>query len=729
MQCVAECIIDNVLLYNILLLRIMISCCVKETHIADRNREGDFPGLWPAGPWGRIRLREDGMRIFKKDDSGEFQDVSSELDELKETVQGSSMPPRVVEAALREVKRLTRMGPSTAEYTIGINYIDYLLSLPWQRMTEDHLDIKTAEEILDQEHYGLEEIKERILEYLAVRILKTSHKQRILVVDDERVTRLNLQHVLSKEGYEVVLAASGVEALGLLRKGAFDIIVTDLKMDRVDGMEVLKKAKEENPNTEVIIITGYATVPTAIDAMKKGSFHFLAKPLKLDEIRNTVKRALAGKMARLTSRGPVLCFVGPPGTGKTSLGRSIARSLHRKFVRISLAGMKDEAEIRGHRRSYVGALPGRIIQEVRRCGTRNPAFMLDELDKVGQDFKGDPASALLEVLDPEQNTHFMDHYLDVPFDLSRVMFIATANTTDNIPPPLLDRVEVLRLSGYTEQEKEEIAFRHLIPREIQEAGLQEHPPSFTREAVRKMILEYTREAGLRDLQRQAASICRKVARGMLGTEEAARKASTITPEAVEAFLGPRKYHFEVAEARDRVGVSTGLAWTETGGEIIFVEATTMRGRNRLILTGSLGDVMKESAQAALSYIRSHAGESGIEETFFDRHDIHVHVPAGAIPKDGPSAGLTIAVALLSLLTGRPCRRTVALSGELTLSGRVLPVGGIKEKLLAAGRGGVGKVVFPAKNDGDFRILGPEITRGLEIRLVDRVEDVLEEVLI
>lgn len=670
------------------------------------------------------------MRFFKRDDPEDYPEASSELEELKESVQGAAMPPQVVEAALKELKRLSRMGPSSAEYTIGINYIDYLLSLPWQRMTEDHLDIRTAEDILDEEHYGLDEVKERILEYLAVRILKSSRRQRILVVDDEKVTRLNVQHVLDKEGYEVVSASSGVEALEILkRQRAFDVVITDLKMEQVDGMEVLHKAKEQNPNTEVLIITGYATVPTAIEAMKKGSFHFLAKPLKLDEVRTTVRNALTGKMARLTSRGPVLCFVGPPGTGKTSLGRSIARSLNRRFVHISLAGMKDEAEIRGHRRSYVGALPGRIIQEIRRCGARNPAFMLDELDKVGQDFKGDPASALLEVLDPEQNTQFMDHYLDVPFDLSRVMFIGTANTTDPIPAPLLDRLEVLHLSGYTESEKEEIAFRHLIPREVKEAGLQDHPPSFTGEAVRKLILEYTREAGLRDLQRRIASICRKVARGMLGTEEAGRKASTITPEAVEEFLGPRKYHFEVAEARDRVGVSTGLAWTETGGEIIFVEATTMRGRNRLILTGSLGDVMKESAQAALSYIRSHANELGIEETFFDRHDIHIHVPAGAIPKDGPSAGLTIAMALISILTGRPCRRTVALSGELTLSGRILPVAGIKEKLLAAGRGGVGKLILPAKNEGDIRVLGPEITQELEIRLVDRVEDVLEEVLI
>lgn len=413
------------------------------------------------------------MRIFKK---GEEAEVFTEIEELKETVRHANMPETVEKVALKEIERLSKMGPSSAEYTIGINYIDYLVSLPWNRMTEDRLDMKTAETILDEEHYGLPEIKDRILEYLAVRILKASRKHRMLVVDDEKMARMNLEHVLKKEGYIVLTAASGVEALELMEKESFDVILTDLKMEKVDGMGVLEKAKSLDPNTEVIIITGYATVPTAVEAMKKGSYHFLAKPLKLDEIRSTVQKALSKKKAQLASRGPILCFVGPPGTGKTSLGMSIARSLRRKFVRISLGGMKDEAEIRGHRRSYVGALPGRIVQEIRRIETKNPVFMLDELDKIGQDFKGDPASALLEVLDPEQNTQFIDHYLDVPFDLSRVMFIATANTLDLIPGPLLDRLEVLMLSGYTEQEKEQIAFRFLISKEIEEAGLLEHPP-------------------------------------------------------------------------------------------------------------------------------------------------------------------------------------------------------------------------------------------------------------
>jgi ATP-dependent Lon protease len=419
--------------------------------------------------------------------------------------------------------------------------------------------------------------------------------------------------------------------------------------------------------------------------------------------------------------------VGPPGTGKTSLGMSIARSLERKFTRISLGGMKDEAQIRGHRRSYVGALPGQIIQEMRRLESKNPVFMLDELDKIGQDFKGDPASALLEVLDPEQNTHFIDHYLDVPFDLSRVMFIATANTTDPIPRPLLDRLEVLHLSGYTEKEKEKIAFKYLIPREISEAGLSDDPPEFATEAIHKIIREYTREAGLRNLQRQIASLCRKTARDVLKNDRH-MPARKITPEVVQQMLGPRKYYFEVAEAKDKVGVATGLAWTETGGEIIFIEATMMRGNSRLLLTGSLGDVMKESAQAALSYIRSHTAVLNISEDFFKDHDIHIHVPAGAIPKDGPSAGLTIAVALISLLTNRPCRRDVALTGELTLSGRILPVGGVKDKALGAHRAGVKCVVFPNRNDGDLREIPEEIKKELEIITVDELGQAVEKVL-
>jgi ATP-dependent Lon protease len=667
------------------------------------------------------------MGIFKKKQVEEEPLEISEIDELKETVRNAHMPSQVEKIALKEVERFSKNTSTTSEYTIGINYIEYLVSLPWNKMTEDNLDIDRAEKILNEQHYGLSAIKERILEHLAVRILKFSRKHKILVVDDEKMARMNLEHVLTKEGYLVTTASSGSEALSLLEKNSFDAILTDFKMEKVDGMEVLEKAKTKDPSTEVIMISGYATMPTAIEAMKKGTYHFLSKPFKLDEIRSITQKALFKKKVQLEPKGPVLCFVGPPGTGKTSLGMSIARSLERKFIRISLAGMKDEAEIRGHRRSYVGALPGRIIQEIRREEAKNPVIMLDEIDKIGQDFKGDPASALLEVLDPEQNARFIDHYLDIPFDLSRVMFITTANTLYPIPGPLQDRLEVLNLSGYTEEEKKKIAVKYLIPGEIEEAGLSDHPPVFTPEAIHTIIREYTREAGLRNLQRQIASICRKTARETLKHTE---KDTTIliTPEKVENFLGPRKFYFEVAEAKDRIGVATGLAWTGTGGEIIFIEATAMKGNSRLILTGSLGDVMKESAEAALSYIRSNTSLFNISEDFFDEIDIHIHVPAGAIPKDGPSAGLTIAIALISLLTNRPNRRDVALTGELTLSGRILPVGGVKEKVLVAHRAGVKSVVFPTQNEADLKEVPYEIKRDMQIITTDELSKVVDLVL-
>jgi len=664
------------------------------------------------------------MGIFKK---AEDNQEPNEIDGFVETVQEARMPPPVEKIALKELEKLNRTNPSSPEYTIGTNHIEYLVSLPWNKMTEDNLDIRRAESILDEAHYGLTEVKDRILEHLAVRILKLSRKQCILVVDDEEMTRKNLDHVLTREGYEVMTAAGGSEALDLLKNHRVEVIITDLKMENVDGMGVLASAKEKDPSIEVIMISGYATVPTAVEAMKKGSYYYLSKPFKLDEIRSTVKAALSKKKAQLESRGPLLCFVGPPGTGKTSLGMSIARSLERKFIRISLAGMKDEAQIRGHRRSYVGALPGRIIQEIRRCEAKNPVFMLDEIDKIGQEFKGDPASALLEVLDPEQNNQFMDHYLDVPFDLSKTMFIATANTVDPIPEPLLDRFEVLYLSGYTEVEKEQIAFRYLIPGETNAAGLSEHSVRFSQEAVRKIIREYTREAGLRNLQRQIASLCRKIARDKLSREFREDPAS-VTPQIVEELLGPKKYYFEVTQAKDRIGVATGLAWTDTGGEIIFIEATKMKGKNQLILTGSLGNVMKESAQAAMSYIRSHTGDFHIPEDFFEQHDVHIHVPAGAIPKDGPSAGLTIAVALLSLITNRPCRRDTALSGELTLTGRILPVGGVKEKVLAAHRAGIKTVVFPIKNEANLREIPKDIQKDLKIITIDELNEVVDQVL-
>lgn len=666
------------------------------------------------------------MRIFKKE-KGQIKELPSEIEELRENVRQTKMPEPVEKVACKEIERLAKTSPSSAEYTIGINYIDYLVSLPWNKMTDDNLDIKRAESILNQDHFGLDKIKDRILEHLSVRVLKLSSRHKILVVDDEKITRQNLEHVFKKDGYHVNTASNGSEALNFLEKSAFDVIVTDLKMGKIDGMAVLEKAKDVNPSTEVIIITGYATVSTAIEAMKKGSYHYLTKPLKLNEIRSTIRKALYKKKVRLEPKGPVLCFAGPPGTGKTSLGMSIAKSLERKFVRMSLAGMKDEAEIRGHRKSYVGALPGRIIQEIRRSETKNPLIMLDEIDKIGRDFKGDPAAALLEVLDPEQNTHFVDHYLDVPFDLSRVMFIATANALDLIPDPLLDRLEVITLLGYTEEEKEKIATHYLIPKEIEDNGLLQNPPVFTSEAIHKIIRDYTREAGLRNLKRQIASICRKIARETLNGRYK-NEQNILTPEMVENFLGPRKFYFEVSEAKERIGVATGLAWTQAGGQIIFIEAAKMKGNGNLLLTGSLGDVMKESAHAAMSYIRSHAESLNIPDDMFETHDIHIHVPAGAIPKDGPSAGLTIAVALISLITERSCKRNVALTGELTLSGRILPVGGVKEKVLAAHRAGVTSVVFPAKNEADIRDIPEGIQKDLKIYKINELEEIIDLVL-
>lgn len=667
------------------------------------------------------------MRLFKKNETTTFV-AFTEIDELHQAVQAAGMPPDVRKSVSKEIDRIAKMGAGSADYTIGINYIDFLTGLPWSRSSEDRLDLEAAKTILDSEHYGLTDLKRRILEHLAVRILHATRRPRMLVVDDEKVTRMNLDHVLGKEGYEVLTASNGAEALDLVARHRFDVILTDLKMDKVDGMTLLSQAKQIHPDTEVIIITGYATVHTAVEAMKKGSYQFLAKPLKLDDIRSTVKKALARNRDKLKAAGPVLCFVGPPGTGKTSLGMSIARSLQRKFVRISLAGMKDEAQLRGHRRSYVGALPGRIIQELRRCETNNPVFMLDELDKIGQDFKGDPAAALLEILDPQQNTHFMDHYLDVPFDLSMIMFIATANHLDNIPAPLLDRLEIMWLSSYTEDEKIRIAFNHLIPRELKAAGLGDDPIRFDEDAVLKIIRNYTREAGLRNLQRQLAALCRKIALSRLDGNPHQTVAG-ITGQDVENYLGAAQFFFEVAQAKDRVGVATALAWTDSGGEIVFIEATKMRGSNRLILTGSLGTVMKESAQAALSYIRSNSQRYGIADDFFEQHDLHIHVPAGAVPKDGTSAGLPIAVALISLITNRCCRRESAMTGELTLTGRILPVGGIKEKLLAAHRAGVRTVVLPAKNSVNLRNIPPEVRQALDILTVDELETAIDFVLV
>ncbi len=674
---------------------------------------------------GRYNQTRYTMKFFRKSDK---KDHAAQTEDLRDMIDKTQMPPNVREIATQELERLAKMSPSTAEYTVGITYIDYLATLPWNKQTEDNLDISRAERILNEDHYGLESAKGRILEHLAVRTLKLDRKYRMLVVDDEEIARNNLEHILKKEGYGVVSVTNGVQAIHQLEACEFDVILTDLRMEKVDGMELLEKTKSKYQDIEVIIITGYATIPSAVESIKKGAYQYIAKPFQLEEIRSAVKQALEKRYLRQDMRGPVFCLVGPPGTGKTSLCRSIARALGKKLVRVSLAGMKDEAEIRGHRRTYVGAMPGRIIHEIRRVGSINPVFMLDEVDKIGQDFRGDPASALLEVLDPEQNAHFTDHYLDIPFDLSKVMFITTANIVDPIPAPLRDRMEILSLSGYTEQEKEKIAFQFIIPRQITENALSRNPPKFTVEAVYNIIREYTREAGLRNLEREIASICRKIAREFVQDRDNLEKTIVVTPDLVEKYLGPRRFYYEVAEAKDRVGVTTGLVWTETGGDIIFVEATKMKGGKELILTGSLGDVMRESGQAALSYIRSNAESFHISEDFFNLYDIHIHVPAGAIPKDGPSAGVTIATALISLLTERPAKRDVAMTGELTLSGRILPVAGLKEKLLAARRAGLKTVILPKKNRVDVEDLSQDIRRDLEIILVDKIEEIVDLVL-
>ncbi len=551
---------------------------------------------------------------------GEEDEQAIEVREFEEKIAAAGMPEEAEKEARRELDRLRKLPTAAAEYGVIRTYLDWLVSLPWQKATEDQLDIARARQILNEDHYDLEKVKDRILEYLAVRKLKAE-----------------------------------------------------------------RKAAE-----------GEAT----------------------EEPRDLIRRE---------REGVILCFVGPPGTGKTSLGQSIARALGRKFVRMSLGGMRDEAEIRGHRRTYIGSLPGRIIQSLRRCESRNPVFMLDEVDKIGTDFRGDPASALLEVLDPEQNRDFRDHYLDVPFDLSQVMFITTANLLDPIPAPLRDRMEILFLSGYTEEEKVKIAQQYLIPRQYRENALDGDEVVFTDEGLQAIIRDYTREAGLRNLEREIGTICRKVAtRKAEGTLDG---PVVVTAANIHEFLGKPRYYFEAAERTEVPGVATGVSWTQAGGDILFVEATRMKGKKGLSLTGQLGDVMKESAQAALSYVRSKAVELGIPEDFFEESDIHVHVPEGAVPKDGPSAGVTITTAIVSLLTNRPVRSNVGMTGEITLRGRVLPVGGIKEKVLAARRAGLDTVILPRWNAKDLEELPQEVQKEMHFVLVDTIDEVLQAALL
>ena len=539
-------------------------------------------------------LREQLKAIQKE--LGEADDRTGEQEELTQKVLEAGMPDEVRVEAERELRRLARIQPTSPEYTIARTYLEWLTDLPWAVSTEDRLDITEAQGILDEDHHGLEKIKERILEHLAVRKLRPDMK------------------------------------------------------------------------------------------------------------------------------GPILCFVGPPGVGKTSLGRSIARALGRKFVRMSLGGVHDEAEIRGHRRTYIGALPGKIIQGLRKAGSNNPVFILDEIDKVGMDFRGDPASALLEVLDPEQNNTFSDHYLDVPFDLSNILFITTANVLSTIPGPLRDRMEVIELAGYTEEEKVKIAESHLVPKQLADHGISAERLVFTAETLRALISNYTREAGLRNLEREIGAVCRKVARRIA---EGADGPYFLQPADLSIYLGPEKFFREAAERTGEPGVAIGLAWTPVGGEIMFVEASKMPGKKGLILTGQLGDVMKESAQAALTYVRSHAADLGIDPNFFEESDIHIHLPAGAIPKDGPSAGVTLTTVLVSLLTGRPVRNDIAMTGEVTLRGKVLPVGGIKEKTLGAQRAGITTVLLPKRNEKDLVDVPQSTKEQLGFILVDRIDQVLD----
>jgi ATP-dependent Lon protease len=664
------------------------------------------------------------MSIFRK---SEDKAQNDSLEALREIFASALLPSHVRDIARREMELLSRLNSNTAEFSIGMTYIEYLLSLPWNNKTEDNLDISRAKRILDDRHYGLEAVKGRILEHLAVRTLLKNRRAGILIVDDEEIARKNLEHILKKENYAVDTAINSMEAIEKMAASAFDIVITDLKMEKMDGIALLEKIKSRYPDTVVIMITGHASIDSAVETLRKGAFHYITKPFKLEVVRETVKEAVEKRFSLVRPKSSVLCFSGPPGTGKTFLGNSIAEALGRKFVRISLGGVKDEAEIRGHRRTYAGALPGRIIEEIRRLKVTNPLIMLDEIDKIGEDFKGDPSSALLEVLDSEQNYSFIDHYLDIPFDLSQVIFIVTANVSENIHYALRDRMEIIEFSGYTENEKLNIGLRYLVAKQVQQIGLGDCPPEFSTEAMMKIIREYTREAGIRDLERHIATLCRKIALKYVSTSDYPKHV-LVTPALVEEFLGPRKYFFEAAAGANSVGIATGLVWTDAGGDIIFVEAAKMKGNKELILTGSLGTVMRESAQAALSYVRSNASALNIPEDFFENHDIHIHVPAGAIPKDGPSAGATIAVALISLLTDRPAGGSIAITGELTLSGRILPVGGVKEKLLAAKRAGLKTVIMPRLNSVDIDNLQDDIKDGIEIKLAENMVGIIDEVL-
>jgi ATP-dependent Lon protease len=651
------------------------------------------------------------------------------LEALRSRIEEAQLPEQVLKTLNNELEKLEKTDPAVAEYSVGFNYVELVLSLPWNKSTQCKLDIARAQTVLNTRHYGLQEVKERILEFLAAKTLCSKAQQSILIVDDEEIARANMEHVLRKEGYVCHCAGNGAEALEVMAREDVDLVVTDLKMEQMDGIELLQQINRTNPEIPVIMVTGFATVTSAVDALKQGAAHYLGKPVNLDELRQTVREVLEKKLFVQMGKGPILCFTGPPGTGKTSVGKAIAESLQRRFIRVSLAGLRDEAELRGHRRTYVGALPGRIINELKRVEVNNPVFMLDEIDKIGQDFRGDPASALLEILDPEQNVHFTDHYLELPFDLSRIMFIATANDLSKLPGPLLDRMECIEFSGYTDKEKLEIGQQYIVPRQLKVAGLLRSAVRFSDEALIRIISDYTRESGLRNLERQIADVSRKIAMMYLKSGTDRDEQVLIDAPTVRKLLGPRTFFREAAEADPQIGIATGMVWSETGGEIISVEAAVMTGSGNLLLTGSLGEVLRESAQTVLSYLRSNAQQFGIADDFFKDTDIHIHFPSGAVSKDGPSAGITIFAALLSLLTKRLARRDVALSGEMTLTGRILPVSGIREKVLAAKRAGAQTILLPYANREVVEALDNDATEGLNLVLVSNVNEIIEHLFV
>ncbi|QJB57041.1 S16 family serine protease [Pseudodesulfovibrio sp. zrk46] len=638
---------------------------------------------------------------------------------LREDIESAGFPPEILAAARAECDRIDVTDPSSPEYSIALNFLEVLLSLPWDTTTKDDLDIARAEEVLNARHYGLNRVKDRILEFLAVKNLCARHNPRILLVDDEVIARENMAIVFQGEGYDVEAVANGLEAVAAMEKSPADIVVSDLKMEGMDGMELLQVLRQRWPDTKVIMITGYATVKTAVAAMQQGADQYLGKPVNLTKLRGYVAEMYEKSLRMQHLRGPVLCFSGPPGMGKTSIGRAIAEAMGRKFFRLSLAGLRDEAELRGHRRTYVGAMPGRILQGIQKAGSRNPVIMLDEVDKAVQDFQGDATSVLLEMLDPEQNNGFMDHFLGLPFDLSSALFICTANSVERLPAPLRDRLEVIEFPSYTLHEKHHIASHFVLPDQLHQHGLDEQLVSVSPEAIRELITGYTREAGLRGLRKQLAALCRKIAKQILSEGQGAVSVDT---DMVHQMLGAPLNSSTMAQKQSKVGLATSLVWTENGGEIIFVEAARMQGNKQLILTGSLGEILRESAQTALSYCRSHAEIFDINPDFYELSDIHVHIPAGAVSKEGPSAGLAITIALLSLMTGRAVRPDVASTGELSLLGEVLPVGGVREKLMAAQTAGIKVVILPEGCASRVQSIEPEVTEGLDIHYVSTMEE-------